>query len=493
MKSFLPRCIFIFAMLQQSIRQTAASPDTELNSCEGDILLLLDSSGSVTTSEFSSFLSFAASLLHPFTLGRGHVRVALLLVGTTPHLEFSLDVHSNQESLLRALQSVNQQQGDTNTKAAIEVAQRLLSEADGDVPKVLLWLTDGVQTGDVEKAMSELKARGVYVLIVYTIHGNHQVLQRVATPPLESHLYSVDMESIDIITDDLREAIIKIICAERLSVVRLTSHSAVLQWRPVLAADSGHYELSYKAVDDQHSGKTTVLPSSSSQTELIQLQPDTTYTASLRPESNQRLHSTLSVQFTTLPDVLSPAEVTLSDPGPRQVRVSWGPLQPDRVQRYTLEYGAIPSGRVHTVDVSNQKSSVFLRNLEPGTRYLITVSALHRDGKERAMSVRACTQEEARPALTDLRLTLTDRQEGNEVQASWETNTEGLKGYWVSWERKGSQNSQSERSPSTAYLPPSPPSVRLPHLAPNSRVCVSPVYSSGRGDGICCTAKTNSR
>uniref|UniRef100_A0A3B3UDW6 von Willebrand factor A domain-containing protein 1 n=1 Tax=Poecilia latipinna TaxID=48699 RepID=A0A3B3UDW6_9TELE len=360
----------------------------QASDCEGDILLLLDSSGSVTTSEFSSFLSFAASLLHPFTLGRGHVRVALLLVGTTPHLEFSLDVHSNQESLLRALQSVNQQQGDTNTKAAIEVAQRLLSEADGDVPKVLLWLTDGVQTGDVEKAMSELKARGVYVLIVYTIHGNHQVLQRVATPPLESHLYSVDMESIDIITDDLREAIIK-----RLSVVRLTSHSAVLQWRPVLAADSGHYELSYKAVDDQHSGKTTVLPSSSSQTELIQLQPDTTYTASLRPESNQRLHSTLSVQFTTLP------EVTLSDPGPRQVRVSWGPLQPDRVQRYTLEYGAIPSGRVHTVDVSNQKSSVFLRNLEPGTRYLITVSALHRDGKERAMSVRACTQEgcSARP------------------------------------------------------------------------------------------------
>lgn len=179
-----------------------------MNCCEGDILLLLDSSGSVTTSEFSRFLTFVAKLLHPFTLGRGHVRVALLLVGTTPHLEFSLDVHSNQESLLRALQSVHQQQGDTNTKAAIELAKRLLLEADGDVPKVLLWLTDGVQPGDVEKAMSELKARGVYVLIVYTIHGNHQVLQRVATPPLESHLYSVDMESIDIITEDLREAII---------------------------------------------------------------------------------------------------------------------------------------------------------------------------------------------------------------------------------------------------------------------------------------------
>lgn len=94
---------------------------------------------------------------------------------------------------------------------------------------------------------------------------------------------------------------VEIIRAERLSVVRLTSHSALLQWRPVLAADSGHYELSYKAVDDPRSEKTRVLPSSSSQAELTQLQPDTTYTASLRPESNQRLHSTLTVKFTTLP------------------------------------------------------------------------------------------------------------------------------------------------------------------------------------------------
>ncbi|MEQ2245761.1 hypothetical protein ILYODFUR_031344 [Ilyodon furcidens] len=191
-------------------------------------------------------------------------------------------------------------------------------------------------------------------------------------------------------------------------------------------------------------------------------------------------------------DILSPAEVTLSDSGPRQIRVSWGPLQPSRVQSYILEYGVIPSGRVHTVTVSNQRSSVFLRDLEPGTEYLITVRALHVDGKERAMSVRACTQEAPRPALTDLQLALMVRQEGNEIQASWQAKPESLKGYWVSWEKIKPQSSQSERSLSSAYLPPSTPSIRLTHLASNSRVCVSPLYSSGRGDGICCTAKTSS-
>ncbi|MED6244691.1 hypothetical protein ATANTOWER_021242 [Ataeniobius toweri] len=301
MESFLLRCVFIVATLQRSFCQSVALPGTELNCCEGDILLLLDSSGSVSNFEFFRFLSLTANLLRPFSLGRGHVRVALLLVGTSPHLEFSLDVHSNQESLLRALQSVRQLQGDTNTEAAVDLAQRLLLEAEGDVPKVLLWLTDGVQPGNVEKAMSDLKARGVNVLIVSTIHGNYQLLQRVATPPLVSHLYSVDIESIDIITEELREAIIKIIRAERLIVIHLTSNSAVLQWRPVLATDSGYYELRYKAVGEPQPENTMVLSSTSSQAELTKLQPDTTYTASFRPESNQRLFSTLTVKFTTLP------------------------------------------------------------------------------------------------------------------------------------------------------------------------------------------------
>lgn len=181
---------------------------TVSNCCEGDILLLLDSSGSVSNYEFFRLLLFATELLRPFSLGQGHVRVGLLQVGTNPHLEFGLDVHSNQESLQKALQSVRHLQGDTNTVAALRVAQRRLTETDEKVPKILLWLTDGVQPGDVDKPMSELKAQGVSVLAVSIVHGNYQVLQRAVTPQRQSHLYSVDIDTIEIITEDLREAII---------------------------------------------------------------------------------------------------------------------------------------------------------------------------------------------------------------------------------------------------------------------------------------------
>ncbi|XP_034542120.1 von Willebrand factor A domain-containing protein 1-like isoform X2 [Notolabrus celidotus] len=486
MKSFLLRLVLLWVIVRRSSTQMPV-PATVLNCCEGDLLLLLDSSGSVLNYEFSRLLLFAAELLRPFSLGRGHVRVGLLQVGTKPNLEFGLDVHNNQESLQRALQRVRQLQGDTNTDLALRVAQRLLMDTEDTIPKILLWLTDGVQPGDVDELMSALKQQGVYVLAVSTVHGNFQVLQRAVTPPLESHLYSVDLDNIEIITEDLREAIIEIIRAERLRVVHLTSHSAVLQWRPVLSTDSGYYELHYSSALKTDSGMRKILPGNSSWVELINLEPDTSYMASLHPESNQRLFNTLSVSFITLPDVLSPAEVSLSDSGPRQIRVSWGPLQPAQVRRYTVEYGAIPSGPVNTRMFHSQQNSTLLTGLEPGTQYLVTVSALHASGKERAISVKACTQEAALPALADLQLSSVGLQE---VRVAWQAHQEGLKGFWLSWEKERLHSIYTKPSISSVYLPPTSRGMNLAHLAPSSRVCVSPVYSSGRGDGICCTAET---
>lgn len=91
------------------------------------------------------------------------------------------------------------------------------------------------------------------------------------------------------------------------------------------------------------------------------------------------------------------------------------------------------------------------------------------------------------PALGDLQLGAVERQE---VQVAWKAYQEGLKGYWVSWERENSFSSASKSYVSSIYLPPTVRSTRLTHLALSSRVCVSPVYSSGRGEGICCTANT---
>lgn len=185
-----------------------------LNCCEGDVLFLLDSSGSVSSYEHSRMLTFLSELLLPFSLGEDQVRVGLLQVGTQPHLEFSFDAHNTQSTLQEALRDTKPLRGDTNTVDALSIAkERVLRPgvaggARAGLPRVLVWLTDGVKPGDVVGPMAELLEEGVAVLVVSTGHGNYLVLREVVSPPVENHLYFVDIDDMNIITEDLRDAII---------------------------------------------------------------------------------------------------------------------------------------------------------------------------------------------------------------------------------------------------------------------------------------------
>ncbi|XP_053173548.1 von Willebrand factor A domain-containing protein 1 [Scomber japonicus] len=500
--------MLLCSLLRPSATQNPP-PEGVLNCCEGDVLFLLDSSGSVSSYEHSRMLTFLSELLLPFSLGEDQVRVGLLQVGTQPRLEFGFDTYSDQSGLQGALRGTKPLRGDTNTVDALRMARdRVLrpGAADGarpGLPRVLVWLTDGVKPGDVIGPMAELREQGVAVLVVSTGPGNYQVFRQVVSPPIESHLHFVDIDDMSIITEDLRNAIIEIIRAERINVKDVSTNSATLQWRPVLSGLTGYYEIRFGplpsgGVGGGAGGGTGTSPSTggsqyqritqsadSSATRLTGLKPDTIYTATLTPESNEQAFNTLSVNFRTKPEVVSPAVVTVSESGQTSVRVSWGPLQPETVTSYYIEYSALPRGKLHAVTVGRTQNSTLLKGLQPDTTYLVTVSARHASGKEKAMSVKVCTQEET-PALADLQLTTVG---SDSVQVDWKGSVAGLRGYWLTWE--GKQISDPAQR-SSLYLPPDSLSKRLTHLPPSARVCVSPIYKTARGEGLCCTAQFES-
>lgn len=204
-----------------------------LNCCEGDVLFLLDSSGSVTSYEHARMLSFLSELLLPFSLGRDQVRVGLLQVGTKPRLEFSFNRYSTQSGLQGALTNIRPLRGDTNTVDALKMAKEWVlrpGTSDGarkGLPRVLVWLTDGVKPGDVIGPMAELREEGVALLVVSTGHSNYKVLREVVTPPVENHLHFVDIDDMGIITKDLRDAIIGEIATERCSSILKALSSAI--------------------------------------------------------------------------------------------------------------------------------------------------------------------------------------------------------------------------------------------------------------------------
>lgn len=490
-------------LLRQAAAQNPA-PEGVLNCCEGDVLFLLDSSGSVSSYEHSRMLTFLSELLLPFSLGEDQVRVGLLQVGTHPRVEFGFDAHMTQSGLQGALRNTKPLRGDTNTVEALKIAkERVLRPgavggARAGLPRVLVWLTDGVKPGDVIGPMEELREEGVAVLVVSTGHGNYLVLRQVVSPPVEDHLYFVDIDDMSIITDDLRDAIIEIIRAERINVRDVSSNAATLQWRPVLSGLSGYYEVRFGPVPTGGAGsggpgtspstggsqyQRLIQSADSSTVRLTGLKPDTTYTGTLTPESNEQSFNALSVTFTTQPELMSPALVSVSESGETSVRVSWGPIQPETVTSYYIEYSALPRGKLHATTVGRTQNSTLLRDLQPDTTYLVTVTARHASGKEKAMSVKVCTQE-VTPALADLQLTTVG---SDSVQVDWKVSTASLRGYWLTWE---GQQTSGQRS--SFYLPPDSLSTRLTNLPPSARVCVSPIYRAARGEGLCCTAQFHS-
>ncbi|KAM9829963.1 von Willebrand factor A domain-containing protein 1 isoform X2 [Syngnathus typhle] len=503
MERHLPLTCVLICLLLRTLNAQGSAPVGVLNCCEGDVLFLLDSSGSVSSYEHSGMLNFLSELLLPFSLGEDQVRIGLLQVGTQPRLEFGFDSFHTQSGLQRALNATKPLRGDTNTVEALKMAKnRVLRPGPGDgarpgLPRVLVWLTDGVKPGDVIGPMAELREEGVAVLVVSTGHGNYQVLRQVVSLPAENHLYFVDIDDMSIILEDLRDAIIEIIRAERINVRDVSSNAATLQWRPVLSGLAGYYEIRFGPLPSGGTGSggsghgtspstggsqyQRVVQSSESNTiRLAGLKPDTTYSATLTPESNQQTFNTLSVSFTTQSEVQSPTVVTVSESGPTSVRVSWGPLQPETVSSYYIEYSALPTGKLHTVTLDKRQNSTLLKNLQPDSTYLVTVSARHSSGKEKAMSIKVCTQE-ATPALDDLQLTTVD---SHSVQVDWKGSFDGLTGYWLTWEGR-----QRVAQRSSFYLPPNSMSTRLTNLPPSARVCVSPIYKTARGEGLCCTAK----
>lgn len=478
----------------------SSSSNSVLNCCEGDILFLLDSSGSVSNFEFSHMLKFLSELLQPFSLGPEQVRLALMQVGTNPRLEFQFEAYDSQQDLQRALQRIQKLGGDTNTvEALVEAKEHVLKQGvpggtRAGLPSVLVWITDGVEPGNVQKIMEELRENGVHVLTVSTGQGNYQVLRNVVSPPIADHLYFVDAEDMIIITEELRNAIIEIIRAKRLQVRKVTSTTAELYWRPLLASN-GYYDIQFRPVSSGNSphhdprGSTgpyhnekIILPGDSNSVTLSSLRPGTKYNVTLTPKSDQAIVNQLHASFTTRPEMQSPEKVVVSDSALYSVKVSWGPLQPDSVQMYHVEYSTLPTGKLHVLTVNNRQNTTVLTNLQPGTQYLVTVSASYSSGKEKAMSIKVCTKE-VLPALADLHLSSV----GNDsVLVKWKGGAEGLRGYWLTW------NSKSKHSPkqqSTLYLPPHHLSTTLSQVPHNARICVSPVYKSARGEGLCCTAK----
>ncbi|XP_064253257.1 von Willebrand factor A domain-containing protein 1 isoform X2 [Passer domesticus] len=454
-------------------------PQPSASNSEGDLLFLLDSSASVSHYEFSKVKEFMWDLLRPLTFGPRDVQTSIIHISTTPTMEFPFDRHASGGALRRAIGGTRQRMGDTNTGRALSYArEKLFSGQAGarpDVPKVLVWVTDGFSTDDISEPMQLLKDMGVTVFIVSTGRGNFLELSAAASQPSDKHLHFVDVDDLPIITEELRDAILDVIRANRLHATDVTSSSFRLVWPQLLSQDSGFYSLQYAPRGDPAGTRTLQVSGALSSLLLTSLAPETTYEVALTPESNVHYFPAQRTRVTTLPEETSPVQVLISDSGPHSFHVSWAPVL-DSVATYQVLYGPLPGNSAELLQVDGGHNGTLVEHLAPNTTYLVTVTAVYRSGREKSLSAKACTQEEG-SGVRHLRL---EKAGPGSLRASWAAADGAVLGYRVRCRRRSGAASELR-------VPPQVHSVLLGGVPAGSRarVCVQPVYRSQPGRRLC--------
>uniref|UniRef100_A0A8C5SNV4 von Willebrand factor A domain-containing protein 1 n=1 Tax=Laticauda laticaudata TaxID=8630 RepID=A0A8C5SNV4_LATLA len=271
---------------------------------KGDLLFLLDSSGSVSYYEFSRIKEFIAELLLPFTFGPHDVQTGIVHISTMPILEFPFDRHFSTGAIQHAIRNIQQVMGDTNTGQTISFAKEKLFRAEAgarpNVPKVLVWVTDGFSKGDVTQPMQLLKDMGVTVFIVSTGRGNYLELSAAASQPPEKHLHFVDVDDLGLITKELQDSIAAIIQAKRLRATDITASSFRLTWPQLLTRDTGYYILEHAPSGEPQRKVTKQLTGDHTSLVVAQLASQTDYEVVLIPESNEKYIPPQTTRVTTL-------------------------------------------------------------------------------------------------------------------------------------------------------------------------------------------------
>ncbi|CAH2319937.1 von Willebrand factor A domain-containing 1 [Pelobates cultripes] len=374
--------LYLHSLFLVAIGQTIPEADSpsSVPDSEGDLLFLLDSSGSVSYHEFAKVKEFIGDLLGPFTFGPQDVQASIVHISTEPSLEFSFDQHGSSYEIQKAIRDTKQRMGDTNTGKAISYVKDNLSAGTfgsrADVPKVMVWVTDGLSTDDISKSMQLLKDLGVTVFIVSTGGGNYLELSEAASQPSEKHLHFVDVDDLPIITKELRDSIIDLIHAKRLHASDITTTSFRLTWPRLLTQREESYTLDYSLQSDKRWSVQKILTADQTGALVDNLTPNTTYWITLTPESNIQYFHPQTIKVTTLHEPIQEISLQVNNVTTTSFELTWpGLLSPLKDENYLLEY-SLESDTSRTIQMvlPGDQTSMVLSNLTPNTTYRVKLT-----------------------------------------------------------------------------------------------------------------------
>ncbi|KAF6098972.1 hypothetical protein HJG60_003131 [Phyllostomus discolor] len=180
-----------------------------------DIVFLVDSSTSIGPQNFRKVKNFLHSVILGLDIGKDQVRVGLAQYSDNIYPAFQLNQYSQKSVLLERIQNLPYRTGGTNTGAALEfIRTNYLTEAAGSrakerVPQMVILVTDGESSDEVQEAADRLKEDGVVVYVVGINVQDVQELQKIASEPSEKFLFNTENFNI---LQDVAGGILQTLC-----------------------------------------------------------------------------------------------------------------------------------------------------------------------------------------------------------------------------------------------------------------------------------------
>ncbi|XP_022625883.1 scavenger receptor cysteine-rich type 1 protein M130-like, partial [Seriola dumerili] len=173
-----------------------------------DIVLLVDTSGSISDNDFESILVFLADVVRGFDIGPDKFQIGVTLYSDSPETMWNLNTYQNKESLLNAIADLKHTGGNTMIGRALDhINQMSFKPHVGmrvDSRKIAVLITDGESQDDVNLPSQNLKDRGIEIYTIGVRDADMSELRSIASDPKESHMYYIkEFLSLSDITNNL--------------------------------------------------------------------------------------------------------------------------------------------------------------------------------------------------------------------------------------------------------------------------------------------------
>ncbi|XP_061631419.1 collagen alpha-6(VI) chain isoform X2 [Phyllopteryx taeniolatus] len=152
----------------------------------GDLLFLIDSSGSIYPQDYEKMKNFIKSVVSKSNVGQNDVHVGVMQFSTIQQLVFPLNRHFTKDQMLQAIDGMQQIGGGTHTGEAIAVLSPYFDASQGGRPSVgkrMVVITDGEAQDNVKIPAVAMRRKGVVVYAIGVVDANTTQLLEISGSP----------------------------------------------------------------------------------------------------------------------------------------------------------------------------------------------------------------------------------------------------------------------------------------------------------------------